>query len=147
MRGRLILLAALAAASTAIWAAPVLADRDQAISLLKATPPCCVVDARNGIRRKLRPLAGAVVWNDGMVVKPTGTVVVIADDDQAARSVGRAIEKRFNAKHVLAVKGGIETWDKVVSETQEPGMPATFVIPRNTCEQGSPLQTLRSNKH
>ena len=145
MRTCLTFLAVAAATSSAL-AAPLLANGDQALAALKETPPCCVVDARNEIRRKLRPLADAVVWNERTVIQPTGTVVVIADDDRAARTVGRAIEKRFKARHVLAVKGGIDAWDVVVREAQEPGMPATFVIPRNTCEQGPPLQTLRSNK-
>jgi len=146
MRRQLTLLAVLAVATSGASAAPLLANGDQALAALKETPPCCVVDARNEVRRKLRPLPDAVVWKENIVIQPTGTVVVIADDDRTAKNVGRSIEKRFKARHVLAVKGGIDAWDVVVREAQEPGMPATFVIPRNTCEQGPPLQTLRSNR-
>lgn len=146
MRKCLSCLAVLAATAGHAVAAPTLADEQQAIAQLKATPACCVIDARNSVRRKLRPLADALVWRDGVVVVPTGTVVIVADDDKAGLDLGRVIEKRFKAKHVLVVKGGLDTWDAVVRSAQEPGMPATFVIPRNTCEQGPPLQTLRSNK-
>jgi hypothetical protein len=146
MRSRLTFLAVLAAATGGASAAPLLANGERALASLKVTPPCCVVDARNHLRRKLRPLADAVVWNEDTFIRASGTVVVIADDDRAAKDVGRTIEKRFKATHVLAIKGGIDAWESIVGEAQEPGMPATFVIPRNTCEQGAPLQTLRSNK-
>jgi len=145
MRRRLIALAALAAATCA-EAGVTLGDKEQTVELLKATPPCCVVDARAAAPRKLRPLADAVAWSDRPLIVPTGTVVVIGDSDQAALAVARRIEKRYKAKHVLAVKGGFDTWRELLAAAQEPGMPATFVIPRNTCEQGVPLQTLRSNR-
>jgi hypothetical protein len=143
---RLSFLAVLAATMGHAFAAPDLAKEEQVIARLKATPACCVIDARDAVRRKLRPLADAVVWGDGVVIVPTGTVVIIADDDKTGSDVGRVIEKRFKARHVVVVKGGLDTWDAVVRSAQEPGMPTTFVIPRNTCEQGQPLQTLRSNK-
>lgn len=136
----LVLLAASASAGTT------LGDRGQIVEALKALPPCCVVDARAAGPRQLRPLKDAVVWGKALRIVASGTVVVIADSDAAAMAVGRQIEARFRARSVLAVKGGFDTWREVITAAQEPGMPATFVIPRNTCEQGTPLQVLRSNR-
>jgi hypothetical protein len=72
--------------------------------------------------------------------------VVVADDDKAALALGERIGKQFQAETVVAVKGGIDTWREVLAIAEEPGMPATFVIPMNTCEQGKPLQVLRAKR-
>lgn len=145
MKRHLALLAALLLALPA-FAATSLQDRRQILDTLKSAPPCCVVDGRAPGPRQLRPLKDAVVWQKNMKIIPTGAVVVIGDDDRAALALARRIGKQFGAKTVVAVKGGIDTWRDVLAASQEPGMPATFVIPKNTCEQGTPLQTLRSNR-
>lgn len=139
----LVVLLALAGAAQA---GTMLGDRLHVVEALKYSPPCCVVDARAPGPRLLRPLRDAVPWGKDLRITPSGTVVVIADDDQAALAVARRIAKRFRAKDVLAVKGGFDTWRDILEAAQEPGMPATFVIPMNTCEQGKPLQILRSNR-
>jgi hypothetical protein len=143
---RLLPTTLLALAATGALAATTLGDRVQIVEALKSSPPCCVVDARSSALRMLRPLKDAVVWNADTRIVPSGTVVVIADGDKEALAVAHRIEKRFKAKDVLAVKGGVDTWREILAASEEPGMPATFVIPKNTCEQGTPLQTLRSNK-
>ncbi len=129
-------------AATSAWAETKLQDGAQLAAAIKDAPPCCVIDARSKGARALHPLMEALVWRKGLEIKPTGPVVVIADTDQKALAVGRAIEKSSGAGRVLAVKGGFATWRRATAPEQ--GMPATFVIPRNTCEQGTPLQTLRS---
>jgi hypothetical protein len=143
---RLLTTTLLALATIGASAATTLGDRAQIVEALKISPPCCVVDARSPGPRLLRPLKDAVAWSANMRIVPSGTVVVIADNDKAALVIARRIEKRFKAKDVLAVKGGVDTWREILAAAEEPGMPATFVIPKNTCEQGTPLQTLRSNK-
>lgn len=145
MTRRLVLLAGLFLALP-VAAATSLQERHQVIDTLKSSPACCVVDGRSEGPRQLRPLKDAVVWQKGVRIKPTGAVVVIADDDKAALALARKIAKQFRAETVVAVKGGLDTWRDIVAAAQEPGMPATFVIPMNTCEQGKPLQTLRSNR-
>jgi putative cell wall-binding protein len=145
MKYCLVLLAATFLTLPAV-AASSLQERQQVIDTLKSTPHCCVVDGRSDGPRQLRPLKDAVVWQKGVRIKPTGAVVVIADDDKAALALARKISKQFRADTVVAVKGGIDTWRDIVAAAQEPGMPATFVIPMNTCEQGKPLQILRSNR-
>lgn len=125
-------------------AATALQDREQLLATLKDSPPCCVIDARSRGQRLLRPLKDALVWKKGLRIAPTSAVVVVADDDAKALAVGRAIEKSSAAPQVLAVKGGYATWHGIVAV--DSGMPATFIIPKNTCESGTPIQTLRSGK-
>lgn len=147
MRHLLLVVALCTQTATATaWAEVALRDRVQTVVALKSSPACCVVDARSQGPRTLRPLTDAVVWGKDLRITPSGTVVVIADNDQTALAVARQIERRFKAKDVVAVKGGFDVWRDIQLAAQEPGMPATFVIPMNTCEQGKPLQTLRSNK-
>lgn len=128
------------------FAKTTLADRVQTVVTLRATPPCCVVDARSARQREQHPLKDSVVWTPNVRITPAGPVVVIADDDKAGLAVAKKIEQRFDAKTVLVVKGGFETWDGIQAAGRDAGMPATFVIPMNTCEQGKPLQTLRSDR-
>jgi hypothetical protein len=132
--------ATMAAAS----AATTLQDRQQLLAALKDTPPCCVIDARSQGQRLLHPLKDALAWRRGLRVKPTGAVVVLADDDRSALAAGRAIEKSSGAKQVLAVKGGFATWRSLAAP--DPAAPSTFVIPQNTCDTGKSLQTLRSTR-
>jgi hypothetical protein len=127
-------------------AAVTLQDRNAIVETLKTKPPCCVIDGRAPTPRLIRPLKDAVIWKKGVRIKPTGTVVVVADDDKAALALGERIGKRFQAETVVVVKGGIDTWREVLAIAEEPGMPATFVIPMNTCEQGKPLQVLRAKR-
>ncbi|HEX8987943.1 MAG TPA: hypothetical protein VF816_08280 [Rhodocyclaceae bacterium] len=121
-------------------------DRGELEAALKGASPCCVVDGRSARERLRSPLKDVLIWSDRTRLKPTGAVVVIADQDIVAYSIGTKIEQRFKAGRVLAVKGGYATWKAMLSASGQSGMPESFVIPSNTCEQGKPLQTLRSNK-
>lgn len=48
------------------------------------------------------------------------------------------------AQQIVAVKGGVVTGQEATrDEPAASTMPHTFVIPRNTCQQDQPLQTLR----
>lgn len=127
------------------FAKTTLADRVQTVVTLRATPPCCVVDARSSKQRQQHPLKGSIVWTPNVRITPTGPVVLIADDDNAGLAVAKKIEQRFNATTVLVVKGGFGTWDSIQAAGRDVGMPATFVIP-NTSEHGKPLQTLGLDK-
>lgn len=113
---------------------------------LKSKPPCCVVDARTDARRQAKPIGEAMPYRAGMKINPTATVVVVADTDAAALKVARALEKTYPGKTIAAVKGGQPVWeailiDQEVASGSVRGSPS-FVIPRNTCEQDKPLQTL-----
>ena len=141
----LIVFAALVAAGAATAATVTLHDRAELAAAMKEGPPCCVVDARPPGTRALRPIPDALVYRKGMKINPTAAVIVIADNDQNATRVGEELARGSHAPIVIAVKGGLPTWEAVTGEGASSGGAAlTFVIPKNTCEQGVPLQTLRA---
>jgi hypothetical protein len=144
-RAGLLLALLLVAGVGAAQVAPVtLHDRAQLTAALKDGPPCCVIDARPEGSRALRPLADALAYRKGMKITPTAAVVVIAATDDNALAVGGELARSSKAKQVLAVRGGIATWEAVTGAGKPPGGVAlTFVIPKNTCEQDAPLQQLR----
>lgn len=120
--------------------------------ILKKDPPCCVIDARSEEQQRKAPLADALRYRPGLQIIPTASVIVVADRDQDALNVGAALDKQHPGKAIYAVKGGVATWKGVinslakVTSSQAPGMSKSisFVIPHNTCETGTPLQTLTS---
>jgi hypothetical protein len=120
-------------------------DRAQLDAALKEGPPCCVVDARPAGSRALRPLPDALVYRKGMKINPTAAVAVIADTDENALVVGEELARETKAPKVIAVKGGLPAWEAATGAgASAAGGPVTFVIPKNTCEQDAPLQTLRA---
>lgn len=154
MKLKLVVLMAGLLASWAAQAAVTLLDLAGIETALERGAPCCVVDARSEAVRKSRPLVDAVVYRAGVKIHPTAAVVVIADTDRQALSVGRALARDNGAKEVVAVKGGMPTWlafaERQAQGAGEPGAPGgaamSFVIPKNTCESGTPLQELRSGR-
>ncbi len=133
----------------AMWiAAPAAAEvslRDTAAleAFLAGNTPCCVIDARSAANRKRAPLADTLPYRTGLKINPTGVVVVIADTDARAVEIGERLAESSKAKEVYAVKGGIATWKAATIAGLLKTRPRSFVIPKNTCEQGTPLQELR----
>jgi rhodanese-related sulfurtransferase len=133
----------------AMWiAAPAAAEvslRDTAAleAFLSGNTPCCVIDARSAANRKRAPLADTLPYRTGLKINPTGVVVVIADTDARAIEIGERLTESSKAKEVYAVKGGIATWKAATIAGLLKTRPRSFVIPKNTCEQGTPLQELR----
>ncbi len=130
-----------------------LKDKTQLLAALSAGPPCCVIDGRAAANRKRDVLKNALPWRSDLAINPTATVVVIADRDQDALGIANALGRKHPGKPIFAVKGGLTTWKAAsLSLLMAAGMdaamsgPVTFVIPANTCEQGKPLQELRSDK-
>lgn len=112
-------------------------------------PPCCVVDARDAAARQAKPLDDALVYRVGLKINPTATVVVLADTDAQALSAARALEKAYPGKPVVAVKGGLPVWQAVLADAEAKHSvqgSISFVIPKNTCEQDTPLQKLMRGK-
>jgi hypothetical protein len=141
-----VVLAALAF-GTAHGAAPVaLHDRTELAAELEKGTPCCVIDARPPAARAFRPLTEALAYTRGMKINPTAAVAVIADTDENGMRAGEDLARTNKAAKVIVVKGGLATWEAVVApgRSSTGGVPLTFVIPKNTCEQGAPLQTLRA---
>lgn len=128
------------------FAAAAVSLRDKAAleDFLKSRTPCCVIDARSNNFRKSTPLADALPYRKGLKINPTGVVVVIADTDARALEVGEILAASSKAKEVYAVQGGLATWRVVTGGSAFSALPRSFVIPKNTCEQGIPLQELRS---
>lgn len=128
-------------------------DKAQLIAALSAKPPCCVIDGRAADVRKRETLDNALLWRFDLKINPIATVVVIAGRDQDALAIAKVLERKHPGKPILAVKGGLATWKSAsLALLTAAGMdaamsgPVTFVIPANTCEQGTPLQELRPDK-
>lgn len=127
-------------------------DREQLTVALTTSSPCCVIDGRSAASRKRRRLADALVYRADLRILPTASVVVIADRDADAIKIGEALANQHPGKPIIALKGGIKTWQEASNAAallalgiQPPsGKAMSFVIPSNTCEQGQPLQELRS---
>lgn len=141
------MVAAAALAATAARADATLRNATQLQLAVRSSPPCCVIDARPAAERAARPLAEALPYREDLKIVPTATVVVVADTDVRALEVANRVAAAHPGKIVVAVEGGIQAWETVLaSRAGEPpgGRALGFVIPKNTCEQGSPLQHLRT---
>jgi len=119
---------------------------------LKSRPPCCVIDARSEDNQRKHPLADALRYRPGLTIIPTAAVIIVADHDKDASKIGMILAGQHPGKIIYPVKGGVATWESVlkslraVSSSKAPGVATgfSFVIPHNTCETGTPLQTLTS---
>ena len=128
-------------------AAASLRNETQLKLALRASPPCCVIDARSDAQRQSHAIAEALVYREGIRINPTASMVVVADDDDRALRVAQTIAFAHPGQTVFAVEGGVGVWERVVSAiSAEPprGRAVQFVIPKNTCEQGPALQQLRT---
>lgn len=137
-----------AAIAVVLFALPAAAEvslRDKAALevFLASKTPCCVIDARSDKSRKSAPLADTLPYRKGLKIYPSGVVVVVADTDARAMEVGNILASSSKANDVYAVQGGVATWRAVTLTSLFASRPRSFVIPKNTCEQGIPLQELR----
>jgi hypothetical protein len=123
-------------------------DKLQLQFALKASPPCCVIDGRRPESRNRHPLADALPYVEGIKINPTASVVVIGDGDRQAKGIAAALAKAYPGKRIIAVKGGVGVWEAAVASLAKAAAGGAtsyqFVIPKNTCESGTPLQQLRS---
>jgi hypothetical protein len=127
-------------------------DRKQLQHALQAGEPCCVIDGRGEASRKRHPL-DALPYRPGMQIKPTADVVIVADDDARAQKIAAELNAAYPGKRMIAARGGVAVWEgaqmdasRAAASGAPPGGGFGFVIPKNTCESGSPLQQLRSGK-
>lgn len=119
-----------------------LLDGTQLAEALKSSQPCCVIDARSEGPRKQNPISFAVAHREGMVVSASSFAIIIADTDQRALEIARALAAS-NPGRIFAVKGGFATWQQLSGNAEGTTMPRGFTIPSNTCEQGKPLQEFK----
>lgn len=139
--------------SSASLAEVALLDSKQLSQALQDGPPCCVIDGRKEVNRLKTPLPEALPYRPGLRIKPTASVVVLADADSEALRIADILEKQYPGKPILAVKGGLKTWLAATASQSSapandgaPGATLQFVIPHNTCETGEPLQKLQTKK-
>jgi hypothetical protein len=144
---RALLSAVILGAAAAAHADASLRGAEQLKLALRSGPPCCVIDARPDAEREARPLAEALAYRDDLKIVPTATVMVVAESDARALAVAQALDSANPGKTIVAVEGGVAAWESVLAASAgaPPGGHAfSFVIPKNTCEQGEPLQHLRT---
>lgn len=124
-----------------------LADKLLLSGLLRNALTFQVIDARSPDKVKQQPIISSDVYQADMAVKRC-LVMVIAVSDQRALEIAKTLSKR-SSQDIYAVKGGYETWKQLQKETAKPPagaesiMPPSFVIPSNTCEQGTPLHEFK----
>ncbi len=124
-------------------AADMLLDEAALAEKLASSPEYQLLDARSAEAQHGVPLAFSTRYRPLMPVK-MGTVFVIADRDETALEIAEAIPAE--GRSVFAVKGGATTWKQVVGKMPAvSAMPDSFVIPKNTCEPGKPVQELKSD--
>lgn len=141
------LLACLAVLSVPVAAQVVAMDQQQLTESLTAGDPCCVIDGRSETSRRKMPLADALVYRPDLDIRPTAAAVVLADTDEEALAIARAIGRKHPGRTIIAVRGGLQAWKGASAAAARAtfvpgGMSRNFVIPKNTCEQGAPLQEL-----
>ena len=120
-----------------------LLDNTQLAEALKSGQPCCVIDARSEGPRRQNPIPFAVIHREGLTISATTFAIVIADNDQRALDVARALAV-LNKGKIYAVKGGFAAWQQTVAGgAGGTSMPKSFTIPSNTCEQGKPLHEFK----
>lgn len=146
-----ILLTLACCATTTAQAQVSAKDQAQLADALTAGEPCCVIDGRNATNRQQKPLANALAYRTDLVIKPTAAVVVIGDKDAEALAIATAIGRKHPNKPIIAVKGGLPAWEAASATAAKAffvpgGMSQSFVIPKNTCESGSPIQKLFREK-
>jgi len=121
-----------------------LGDAELSIVLEKFTD-YQLLDARSADAQRTSPIPFSTKYQKLMPIKDC-LVLIVADTDAAALEIAQSIPANGN-RNVFAVKGGAETWQNVSSNASPQFSKSdSFVIPMNTCEQGKPLQELKSDK-
>lgn len=135
-----LLLACLGLAN--VHAGALLESSTKLAPLVRAAPEILLVDARSEKSRRQQLVEDATPYQKNMTVKP-GLIVVVGDNNQQAMQVARRLVSHGD-QTVYAVKGGAAAWLEMKNrKTLQSMMPNNFVIPHNTCEQGSALQVYK----
>ncbi len=122
-------------------AAAMLEDDVKLAPMVRLATSVLLVDARNPKSRQLQPIQGSMPYRDNMALKP-GLVIVVGENDRQALEVAQLLAASGGRK-VYALKGGVDAWLRIKRREEEDAssaMPESFVIPHNTCEQGSAIQ-------
>jgi hypothetical protein len=104
-----------------------------------------LLDARSAAAQRNIPIAFSTRYQITTPIKK-GLVLIVADTDAAALEIAKSIPAASD-RFVFAVKGGGQAWQRVVAKaTLGTSVSGSFVIPKNTCEQGKPMQELKRDK-
>lgn len=129
----------------AVGAEALLLDEDALLKKVGKDQDYQLLDARNPETRQIAPLAFSTrYWINVRINK--ALVLIVADTDAEAVEIARSIPAAAG-RAVFAVKGGFEAWQRVAKKTSPAvSVSTSFVIPKNTCEQGKPIQELKRDK-
>jgi hypothetical protein len=123
----------------------VLLAEDALSSKLDQFPDYQLLDARNAEAQRDNQIAFSTRYQSATLIKK-GLVLVVADTDAAAVEIAKTIPAASD-RFVFAVKGGCDAWRHVMAKIPVgTAVSGNFVIPKNTCEQGKPIQELKRNK-
>lgn len=114
----------------------VLLNQDAVRAELKKEPDYQLLDARGAEARRSLPLAFATRYEKSVPVKK-GLVLVVADSDDAALEIARAIPVEGECR-VFAVQGGADAWKQVQARLATVVTPGNFIVPKGTCDLGKP---------
>lgn len=104
-----------------------------------------LLDARNVEAQRNTPIPFSTRYERTIPIKK-GLVLIVADTDAEALAIAKSIPAASDCS-VFAVKGGRESWQRVMVKVPMSGSVShSFVIPKNTCEQGKPIQELKRDK-
>ena len=119
---------------------------EMALSIkLDQTQDYQVLDARSAEAQRNTPIAFSTRYQRTTPVKK-GLVLIVADTDAAALEIAKSIPSTSD-RTVFAVKGGGAAWQRVMAKSSPvTSIPGGFVIPKDTCEQGKPIQELKRDQ-
>ena len=105
-----------------------------------------LIDARNPEAQRAAPIAFSTCYRIN-VTFIKGLVLIVADTDAEALVIAQSVPAT-PGRSAFAVKGGFDAWQRVASKASSPAtsISRNFVIPKNTCEQGKPIQELKRDK-
>jgi hypothetical protein len=142
---RSVCLALLLLPGLSMGAEPLLLDEGALSKKVEQNQDYQLIDARNPEAQRLAPIAFSTCYRIN-VTFIKGLVLIVADTDADALAIARSVPAA-PGRSAFAVKGGFEAWQREAAKAS----PATsvskdFVIPKNTCEQGKPIQELKRDK-
>jgi hypothetical protein len=140
-----VCLVLLLAPVSGIAAEELLLDENALSSKLDQALDYQLLDARNAEAQRNTPIAFSIRYQKSTPIKK-GLVLIVADTDAAALEIAKAIPAAGD-RVVHAVKGGGAAWQRVMAKSSPASLGSgSFVIPKDTCEQGKPIQELKRNK-
>ena len=142
---RSVCLALLMLPGLSMGAEPLLLDEGTLSKKVEQDPDYQLIDARNPEAQRLAPIAFSTCYRIN-VTFIKGLVLIVADSDAEAVAIARSVPAA-PGRSVFAVKGGAEAWRHVAAKAPPvTSVSKSFVIPKNTCEQGKPIQELKRDK-